>query len=269
MALYYAREKYQPRKVIFDMYADQYLDGSEALMERIRKTQMENIQKAAKVMAQSIAAGRAVHMFGSGHSVIPVMDIFPRYGSFVGFHPIMDPRLMWDNITGPGGARELLWLEREEGYIKNVLLSYHLDPRDTLLVYSHGGLNAAPVEIALEAKAKGLTVVAISSVANRKLNNPTHSSGKSLQDIADIVIDNCAPAEDALVEIKAENCKVAASSTLAVVTISMCLVSEVAGELSRLGKFPERVFVSPNVQGVPKSNNEQVFRDYEKFQESL
>src|SRR5512133_1176135 len=130
------------------MFADQYFIESEKILEKIRTSQMENIQKAAKVMAASIAAGRAVHLFGSGHSVIPVLDIFPRYGAYPGFHPIMDPRLMWFNITGPGGARELLWLEREEGYVKNVLLSHNLDPRDTMVIYSHGGLNAAGVEFA-------------------------------------------------------------------------------------------------------------------------
>jgi uncharacterized phosphosugar-binding protein len=247
------------------MFADQYLCESEKLLKKIRTTQAEPIQKAAEAMAKSIAAGRAVHLFGSGHSVIPVLDIFPRYGSFPGFHPIMDPRLMWFNITGPGGARELLWLEREEGYIKNVLLSHNLDRRDSLLVYSHGGMNAAPVEMALAGKEKGLTVIAVTSRANRKLNQPTHSSGKSLHDIADIVIDNCSPAEDALISVDGLAGNVAASSTLTAVAISMALVAATAGELARLGKLPERVFVSPNVSGVPKTNNEQVFRDYEGF----
>jgi uncharacterized phosphosugar-binding protein len=251
------------------MFADQYLIESQKLLEKIRTTQMDAICRAAAAMADSIAAGRAVHLFGSGHSVIPVLDIFPRYGSYPGFHPLMDPRLMWFNITGPGGARELLWLERTEGYVKNVLLSHHLDPRDTLVVYSHGGLNAAPVEIALEAKKLGLTVVAITSIANRQINQPTHSSGKSLHDAADILIDNCAPPEDALIEIDGLQGKVAASSTLAVIAISMALVAETTGELAKRGRLPERVFVSPNVTGVPKTNNEQVFRDYEKFEAKL
>jgi uncharacterized phosphosugar-binding protein len=251
------------------MSANEYLVESEKLLEKIRKTQIEAIQKASQLMAKSIACGRAVHLFGSGHSVIPVLDICPRYGSYPGFHPIMDPRLMWFSITGPGGARELLWLEREEGYIKNVLLSHKLDPRDTLLVYSHGGMNAAPVEIALEAKAKGLMVVAVSCLQNRKINKPTHSSGKSLHDIADIVIDNCAPPDDALISIDGLTGKVAASSTLAFVSISMALVAETTAELAKLGKLPERIFVSPNVAGVPKSNNEEVFRDYEKFEANL
>ncbi len=251
------------------MTAQNYLEQAGDLVEKIRTTQMEVIQQAAKVMAASIAAKRAVHLFGSGHSVIPVLDIFPRYGSFPGFHPIMDPRLMWSSVIGPGGARELLWLEREEGYIKNVLLSHHLDPRDTMLVFSHGGNNAAPIEIALAAKEKGLTVIAVTSVANRKINDPKHSSGKALPDIADIVIDNCSPPEDALVAIEGLKAKVAASSTLTTVTISMALVAETTAELARLGALPERVFVSPNVQGIPKTNNEEVFQDYQKFEHNL
>ena len=251
------------------MSAEQYLNRAESLIDTIRTTQLEAIQKAAQAMAASIAVGRAVHLFGSGHSVLPVMDLFPRYGSYPGLHPIMDPRLMWFNITGPGGARELLWLEREEGYVQNVLLSHHLDPRDTLLVFSHGGLNAAPVEMALAGVEKGLTVVAVTSVANRKLNQPTHSSGKSLHDVAGIVIDNCSPAEDILVQIEGIKGGVAASSTLTSVAISMALVAETAAELARLGKLPERVFVSPNVTDVPKTHNQEVFRDYEKFEASL
>lgn len=251
------------------MSADKYLVEAGNLIEKIRSTQMDAIQQAAQIMAASIAQGRAVHLFGSGHSVIPVLDIFPRYGSYVGFHPIMDPRLMWFNITGPGGARELLWLEREEGYVRNVLYSHKLDPRDTLLVFSHGGMNAAPVEMALAGKEKGLTVVAVTSMANRKANEPSHSSGKSLHDLADIIIDNCSPLEDALVSIDGLVGKVAASSTLTAIAISMSLVAETTAELARMGKLPERVFVSPNVNGVPLTNNQDVFVDYEKFQNSL
>lgn len=252
------------------MSAEAYLTEAGKLIEKIQSTQLENIQKAGEVFAASIIAKRAVHVFGSGHSVIPVLDIFPRYGSFIGFHPIMDPRLMWFNIVGPGGARELLWLEREPGYIKNVLLSHHLVPPDSLLVISHGGLNAAGVEIALEAKAKGLTVVALTSLDNGRLNKkPTHPSGKALPDIADIVIDNCCPAEDAVVDIEGVKGKVAATSTLAFVTLVMSLVAETAAELARCGHAPERVFVSPNVPNVPATNNQRVFEDYEKFERSL
>jgi len=251
------------------MSASTYLSESTKLVEKIQKTQLASIEKAARAFADSILAGRAVHVFGSGHSVIPVLDIFPRYGAYVGFHPIMDPRLMWFNIVGPGGARELLWLEREPGYIKNVLLSHHLDSRDCMLVFSHGGMNAAGVEIALEAKKAGLTVVAVTNMDNRKANKPSHSSGKSLHDAADIVIDNCSPLEDAVVSIQGLKGNVAATSTLTSVVIAMSLVAETAAEMARRGRPPERVFVSPNVANVPNTNNEQVFKDYEKFERGL
>lgn len=251
------------------MSAREYLQKAVQLLETIERTQMEAIQRAARAGAASIAAGRAVHLFGSGHSVIPVLDLFPRYGAYVGLHPIMDPRLMWFSITGPGGARELLWLERTEGYVQQVLLSHHLDPRDTMLIYSHGGLNAAPVEMALAAKEKGLTVVGVTCAANRTINQPTHSSGKALHDIADIVIDNCCPPEDALIPVEGRPEKVGASSTLAAVAISMALLAEMTGELVRLGKTPERIFVSPNVKGVSPANNQQVFQDYMAFEKRL
>lgn len=251
------------------MSADQYFRQAAELLEKLQNTQLERIQTAAAAFADSIVAGRAVHAFGSGHSVIPVMDLFPRYGAYVGFHPIMDPRLMWSNVVGPGGARELLWLERQEGYVRNILLSHNLDPRDTMLVYSHGGMNAAPIEMALGAKECGLTVVGVTSVANRELNEPKHSSGKSLHDIADIVIDNCAPPEDALISVDGLAGNVAASSTLTTTAITMALLAETTQELARRGKLPERVFVSPNVPGVEKDNNMQVFVDYQAFEDSL
>jgi len=251
------------------MSAEIYFQKAAALLETIHRTQLGAIQQAAKACAASIAADRAVHFFGSGHSVLPVMDMFPRYGAYVGLHPIMDPRLMWFSVTGPGGARELLWLERTEGYVAQVLLSHHLDPRDSLVVYSHGGLNAAPVEMALAGKERGLTVIGVTSAANHRINKPTHSSGHSLFSAADIVIDNCCPPEDALVPVHGRPEKVGASSTLAVVAISMALLSEITAELVRLGHTPERIFVSPNVTEVDRENNMQVFRDYMAFEKRL
>lgn len=251
------------------MSAHEYLTQAIALLEKMRDSQIDAMQQASSAMADSIAAGRAVYLFGSGHSVIPVMDAYPRYGSFVGFRPLMDPRLMWFNVIGPGGAPELLWLERTEGYIDNFVRSYHLDPRDTMIVYSHGGLNAAPVEMALAAKQRGLTVIGVTSAANREINRPTHSSGKALADLADIVIDNCSPPEDALVRVPGVPYPVGASSTLTAVAVTMSLLAQTATELAQRGKPPEWVFVSPNVPGVTPQHNQQVFTAYEQFDRSL
>ena len=101
----------------------EYIAKLKQVIEKISVEQTENISAAADICAEVIDSGKLVHLFGSGHSVLPVQDVFPRYGGVVGWHPVMDPRLMWNNVIGPGGARELLWLERQEGYIKNFLQS--------------------------------------------------------------------------------------------------------------------------------------------------
>ncbi len=242
------------------MSASKYYEQISGVLSRIHATQAGQLQRAGEAMASAIAAGNRVYLFGSGHSVLPVMDIYPRYGSFVGFFPLYDPRLMWSNVIGPGGARELLWLERREGYAEVFLKSYSLEKGDCMLVFSHGGLNAAPIEVALEARKKGLTVITVSSLANRKVAKPAHSSGMALSDVADIAIDNCAPPEDALVDIGMPE-KVAASSTMAVIFVAMALVAETGARLRAKGIDPI-TFVSPNVPGVERDHNLKVFERY-------
>ena len=244
------------------MSANQYYDRISALLARIEAGQAGKIQEAGEVMATAIAGGKRVYLFGSGHSVIPVLDIFPRYGSFLGFFPLYDPRLMWWNVVGPGGARELLWLERREGYVEVFLQSYPLVPGDCMLVFSHGGVNAAAVEVAMIARRKGLTVVTVSSHANARTVRPTHSSGKVLSDLADIAVDNCVEPEDSQVEIGRPE-KVAAGSTMAAVFIAMSLVAETGARLVAKGHDPV-TFVSPNVAGIESDHNQKVFEAFAK-----
>jgi uncharacterized phosphosugar-binding protein len=244
------------------MSATKYYEQISDVLAKIHSTQQGQLEKAGEAMATAIATGQRVYLYGSGHSVIPVMDIFPRYGSFVGFFPLYDPRLMWSNVVGPGGARELLWLERKEGYAEVFLQSYPLEPGDVMVVFSHGGLNAAPIEAALYAKNKGLTVITVSSLANAKAAKATHSTGKKLSDAADIAIDNCVAPEDSQVDIGRLE-KVAAGSTMAVVFVAMSLVSETGARLVAKGYEPT-TFVSPNVPGIEKDHNQKVFRTFSK-----
>jgi uncharacterized phosphosugar-binding protein len=245
------------------MSANAYFERITKITEEIRNTQMEAIRAAGSCMADSISREGRIYLFGSGHSVIPVLDIYPRYGSFVGFFPLYDPRLMWTNVIGPGGARELLWLERREGYAKIFLQSYPLENRDCMLVFSHGGLNAAPIEVALEAREKGLSVITVSSHQNARIASTSHSSGKKLSDVAHIAIDNCVPPEDALIDVgQIEH--VAAGSTAAAVTIAMALVAETAACLAAKGGVPP-TFVSPNVPGVPPGHMDRVYAAFTDF----
>ena len=245
------------------MSVTQYRDRITEALNRIWETQSTNIQKVATVMADCIASGGLVHLFGSGHSVLPVQDMFPRYGVFPGFRPLMDMRLMWTNVIGSGGAKGLLWLERREGYARVLFENEPIKSGDVMVVFSHGGLNAAGIEVLQESKRRGLTTIAITSMDNYRRRESTHSSGKKLADVADYVIDNCIPAEDALVKIDGWKAPVAAGSTVSTVTIAMAIVAQVASELASRGHNPP-VFVSPNVPGIPADNNNEVYAAYER-----
>ncbi len=244
------------------MSAEQYYLKTSGILARIHNTQQEPLRKAGRAIASAIANGKRVYLFGSGHSVIPVMDVFPRYGSFVGFFPLYDPRLMWTNVIGPGGARELLWLEQQEGYIEKFLQSYPFEQGDVMIVFSHGGLNAAPVEAALYAKGRGALVITVSSLANARVAQAKHSSGNKLSDVADIAIDNCVEPEDAQVDVGQPE-KIAAGSTIAAVFIAMSLVAESGAQLAKTGKLPP-TFVSPNVRGIERDHNQRVFEQFTK-----
>ena len=246
------------------MSVSRYRERITEVLDRVWSTQTATIKKVAAVMAGCISSGGLVHMFGSGHSVLPVQDMFPRYGAFPGFRPLMDMRLMWTNVIGSGGAKGLLWLERREGYAAILFENEPIRRGDVMLVFSHGGLNAAGIEVLEEASKRGLTTVAITSMDNYHRRQATHSSGKKLADVADYVIDNCVPAEDALVAVEGWKAPVAAGSTVSTVTIAMTIIAQVAADLAEEGKNPP-VFVSPNVAGIPADNNSRVYEEYERL----
>jgi len=243
--------------------AEKFRERIAGVVGKIWETQLGKIQQASEVMAQTIARDGLVHMFGSGHSGLPVQDMFPRYGAYPGFRPLMDMRLMWTNVIGSGGAKGLLWLERREGYAQVLFENEPIRKGDVMLVFSHGGLNAVGIEVLMEARKRGLATVAVTSMDNYGKRPASHSSGKRLADVADIVIDNCTPAEDALVSIEGWNAPVAAGSTVAFITIGMAIVAEVAARLAKKGKTPP-VFVSPNVQGIPADQMNRVYSDYQE-----
>jgi uncharacterized phosphosugar-binding protein len=241
---------------------DDFLGHLQAVLHEVRETQREAFAAAADQIAGTLQGGGLVHLFGSGHSVIPVMDAFPRYGGFVGFNPLMDPRLMWFSVLGPGGVRELLWLERTEGYIERFLSHEPISPGDTLIVFSHGGRNAAPVEAAMYAQDHGATVIAVTSKQN--LSRPAeHSSGSRLAEIAELVIDTCVPVRDALVDVEGWPAPVAGASTIVACAVVGELVALVAERLAAKGvTLP--TFVSPTVPGASVQSNDHVFAAHQE-----
>ena len=227
---------------------------------------MENIRKAAEVMADSIEAGRWVHTFGCGHATIPVEEMYPRIGGFVGFHPMVElPLTFFTRITGEMGVHQFVFLERVEGYGVEIMKGYNFDSRDTMWLFSHTGINNVNIDVALEAKKRGMKVIAYGSAAAAKGKTSRHSTGKTIFDVADIVVDSCAPIIDASVDLKNHQDKVGPVSTMAFVTCVWMTVTTVAVILANRGV---KLFIHPshNVPGdtTAKQRLEDALAEYKK-----
>ncbi|MFD1936307.1 MULTISPECIES: sugar isomerase domain-containing protein [Nonomuraea] len=232
------------------------------LLDRLDSTQGAALDAVAERCADAVQNGGLIHLYGSGHSVIPTMDAFPRYGSFAGLHPLTDPRLMWHNVLGPGGVRELLWLERTEGYVEQYLDHEPLSAGDVLVVYSHGGRNAAPVEAAMYGAKRGLFTVAVTSVAN--LERPAeHSSGRRIAEVCDVTIDTGVPVQDAIVDVDGWDRPVGGASTVVACVVSHEIVTRTAAVLAGRGVVVP-TFVSPTVPGASVSSNDEVFDEHRR-----
>jgi uncharacterized phosphosugar-binding protein len=226
------------------MLALQWIDRARKVMDTIEASQLENIRKAAAAMADSIGAGRWVHTFGCGHATIPVEEMYPRIGGFVGFHPIIElPLSFFTHIVGDMGIHQFLFLERTEGYGREIMKSYDFDSRDCMWIFSHSGINNLNVDVALESKKRGMTVIAYGSAEAARVKQPRHSSGKSLFEVADIVVDSCTPLEDAAVSLKHHVDKVGPVSTLAFVTTVWLTIITVAEILEERGV---KLFIHPS-----------------------
>ncbi len=231
------------------MLANQWLENARNVMNEIEKTQMDNIRKAAELMADSIAAGRWVHTFGCGHATIPVEEMYPRIGGFVGFHPMIElPLSFFTHIVGEMGVHQFVFLERVEGYGTEMMKSYTFDSRDTMWIFSHSGINNVNIDVALEAKRLGMKIVTIGSAEEYKKVPSRHSSGKRLPELADVVIDTCVPARDASVPLKNHFDYVGPVSTMAFVTGVWMTITTVAEILVDRG---EKLHIHPshNVPG--------------------
>lgn len=216
-----------------------WLAAAHNLLDHIETTQMEAIDKAAQLSAKAIAAGGLAHLFGSGHSRIPVEEMFPRYGSFPGFHPMIELSMTFHTeVVGTNGQPQAMFIERVEGLAEVILSGFVFGGDDVMMIFSASGRAAVPVEMALGARERGLEVVAVTSVAESTASPATHRSGARLLDLADIVIDIGTPAGDALVEIDGLDHPVGPGSTL----VNAAVVNEIkvrtAELLVGMGEMP-------------------------------
>jgi len=218
------------------MLATQWLENAQQVMNHLGSTQTENIRQAAVWMADSIQAERWVHTFGCGHATLPVEEMYPRIGGFVGFHPIIElPLSFFTHIVGDMGVHQFVFLERVEGYGQEIMKSHRFDSRDTMWIFSHSGINQVNIDIAMEARRMGMKVVATGSAAAFAQAAARHSSGKKLFDLADVIIDTCVPAADASLDLAGHQDRVGPLSTIGFVSAVWMTVTTVAEILAERG----------------------------------
>ena len=228
---------------------DEYLQHCQTIIEKIR-SQKSIIQKTAALFAESILAGRMVHMFGSGHSRIMVEEMWPRYGSFPGFNPIVELSLTYhNNVMGANGQRQAMFLENIPGLAERILRNFALSKTDTALIVSSSGCNIVPIEIAELFQQQGIKTVAIVSQKHLEKSTSKRTDGKKLTDFADIVLDTGAPAGDSMIYIDGLETPVSPGSTVGGIMIINSIKAEVAQLLTDAGQPPKVLTASCIVGG--------------------
>jgi uncharacterized phosphosugar-binding protein len=241
-----------------------WLAQARQVLDRIEATQMDAIADAAARCARSIAAGGLVHMFGSGHSRIPLEEMFPRYGSYPGFHPMAELSMTFHTqIAGVNGQRQAMFIERVPGLAEQILANFTFGPDDLMMIFSASGLAAVPVEMATGARARGLGVIAVTSVAQSLAGEPTAAAGSRLLDHADLVIDICTPPGDALVHIDGVDTPIGPGSTVAYAAIVNEIKVQTAAQLAADDALPP-VITSPAVVGKERADSlfDAAYRDH-------
>ena len=171
------------------------------LLDNLYDSQKDNLEKTAEAMAECIEKGGVVHVFGSGHSVGLGIDIKNRIGALVPIH-IME---MSDFVTRGGISVEEFMdtkviFERKPNMASRLYNLYDMKPEDIFIVISNSGINGIVIDIASLAKQNGHKVIIITSMKHTLAEEPRHPSGKKLYEFGDIVIDNCGPHGDALIQ---------------------------------------------------------------------
>jgi uncharacterized phosphosugar-binding protein len=231
----------------------EWLAEATVLLERLAATQGAAIEQASQWSAQAIASGGLVHLFGTGHSRIPVEEMFPRYGSYPGFNPIVELSMTFHTqIVGANGQRQAMFIERTPGLAEVILSNFTFSPHDLLMIFSASGLSAVPVEMARGGRRRGLRVIAVTSVAQSMSGEPDPIVGTRLLDEADLVIDLCTPEADALVTIDGLDTPVGPGSTLTAVAIVNSIKVRTARLLVEQGAMPP-VLTRASVIGAERS----------------
>lgn len=217
-----------------------FMQEAQNILTRIIDNEMPAIEEAAEICANSIAGDGLVHMFATGHSRILIEEMYPRHGSFPGFHSMVELSLTFHNqVVGSNGQRQAMFIEHIEGLAEQILKNFVIKAPDSFMIFSNSGVNEVVVDMAIEAKKLDCPLIVIVSKAHCEASSPKHSSGKKLIDLADVVIDNGTPAGDALVDIEGMDVPVGPGSTVGGAAVINAIKSLTAEKLVARGVQPK------------------------------
>ena len=234
------------------MIIDDYLKKCEGIIDTV-SAQKDEIATAASWFANSILKGRVVHLFGSGHSRIMVEEMWPRYGSFPGFNPIVELSLTYhNNVVGANGQRQAMFLENVTGLAERILRNFSLSERDTALIISSSGCNVVPIEMAELFQEKKIKVVALITKNHSAASTSKRADGKRLTDFADLILDTGAPVGDSMIYIDGLQTPVSPGSTVGGIIIVNSIKAELANLLTAAGQ-PPKVLTAGSLVGAEKA----------------
>jgi uncharacterized phosphosugar-binding protein len=220
-----------------------YFNEINKILQKIMETQGENIERGAELIAESVIHGGVLHVYGAGHSACIAEEIFFRAGTLVPINQILDL-----SLAGAVNAWKSAYMERLEG-IGEILYNHtHAQPQDVFLVISNSGRNAAPIEMAREAKKHGHKVIA-ETCTEFSLSQPSrHSSGKRLLDYADVILDNQGPWGDVVIQLEDMKQGLGPASGVTGITLIHSMLVETALRIKAKGQVPP-VFMYGNLDG--------------------
>jgi len=231
------------------MLAQSYINTCLTMLQRLRDEQMDKIQEAARIIAEAIIGGHSFFAFGCTHSNLPVQEVFYRAGGLMLVNPIFPAGLSLD--TRPPTMTSQM--EQMEGYGRLIFRNVPAKEGDVLVLISTSGRNAVPIEVAMEAKKRGLTVIAITALDYSRSLTSRHSSGKKVYELADLVLDNYSPRGDAALELEGLPQKTGSTSGVVASVMMHAIISQVVENLMAKG-FAPPIYMSGNLDGGAEHN---------------
>ncbi len=231
-----------------------YRDHLVALLDQMLASESAAFDAARDAVANALAADHLVYVVGSGHSHLLAEEAFYRAGGIAPAQAILEPDLMLHL-----GAQRSTLIERETGRAEKVIANYPVEAGDVVFIASNSGRNAYPIEMALAARARGATTIAITSLQHARSTTSRHASGKLLYQLTDIVLDNCGEYGDAAIQIAGREVKMGPTSTIAGVFIINTVIGEAVEQLAARGINVD-VYQSANMQGAEAASEAMIAR---------